>query len=162
MFEPQPAYFCIIQYTPESDRLEGVNVGVVLFCPKLSYLGVQITALYDRAERFFPDIEGEEVQSEAEGLEYRIMHIEAQYMHTLEDLQHFVDTRANQTILTNPRPMSLRQPPEKELLRLFCQLVDERPEALAAHVPAETASAEPHNGAVPIPESPTVAVPANP
>ncbi len=157
MFDSQPAYYCIIQYTPEQDRMEGVNVGVVLFCPKLSYLGVQITALFDRAVRFFgPEVDEEEVWENADGIQYRLLHIEAEHMNTLADLQHFVDTRANQIILTQPRQMTLRQLPQEELLRLFRDLVDDRPEALTS---TESAAQESGNGAVSIPESPTVAVP---
>ncbi len=157
MFEPVPGFYCIIQYSPSNYRMEVVNVGVVIFCPKLSYLGVQVTALYDRAVRFFgPEVDEELVRDDAEGIQYRLLNIEAEHMRTLEDLQHFVDTRANQIILTNPRPMSLRRPPQEELLRIFREVVDDRPEALAVAEP------ESRNGTIAVPESPVVAVPSNP
>ena len=81
-------------------------------------------------------------------------------MHTLEDLQHFVDTRANQIILTQPRPMTLHQPPQAELVRLFRDLVDDRPEAMPVVEPSAPSATR--TGAVPAPESPAAIVRANP
>lgn len=119
----QQGYLCLIQYCPDRARMETVNVGIVVFCPTLDFLGVRVTERDTRAERLFA----------ADGVPLDLLHAAKQAIvnrlrsvdlrpRTLEELQHFVDTRGNDLILTPPRSLRIEEP-ARQLDDLFRQLV---------------------------------------
>jgi hypothetical protein len=133
-------YYSILQYIPDPERAEGVNIGLMLFCPEKNFLKIQISERNGRVRRLF----GRRRSSSANlsrldafktAFEERI-ELEAGRIHTLEDFRAFVNTRANQLRLTDPRPVRVDDP-EAELLNLFALLVEEDE---PSHMPMQRAT----------------------
>ena len=123
---PSKGYYSVIQYCPDPSRGEAANVGVLLFCPNLQYAKTRMDLGNDRIRSFFK-IEGPDLvrvnivkQSIADRLA-----TEGARLKSLEDLERFIATRANQIQMTDPRPMKVFDP-EEDLAELFEQLVGGR------------------------------------
>jgi hypothetical protein len=116
-------YLCLIQFCPDRARMETVNVGLVIFCPALDLLEVRVTENDDRAARLFgPDgVRLDLLDSGKQAIVNRLRAADSR-PRTLEELQHFVDTRGNDLILTQPRSMRVEEP-ARQLDDLFRQLV---------------------------------------
>lgn len=121
-------YYSILQYVPDPERAEGVNIGLILFCPEKGFLKIQTTASNDRVRKLL----GKQHASTANlsrldafktAFAERVG-LEAGRMQSREDFQAFVNTRANQLRLTDPRPVKVTDP-EAELSKLFSLLVDD-------------------------------------
>jgi hypothetical protein len=115
-------YYSILQYVPDVERAEGVNVGVVLICPARNFLKARTTKDNNRVVHFFgtnAGFDGQRLTILKQALEERITAIQ-----TLEEFQRFVETRANHLRLIAPRPIKVTEP-EAELDRLFAALVEE-------------------------------------
>ncbi|MBM3216531.1 DUF3037 domain-containing protein [Candidatus Poribacteria bacterium] len=119
-------YYALIQYCPDSSRMEASNVGVLLFRPDPWYLGVRTAEGNDRPRRFFgtKSFDAARLNAAKKALEIRLRHRGTDFR-TLDDLNAFIDTRANDLIVTAPRPMSVRSPGD-DLERLFQELVGGR------------------------------------
>lgn len=118
-----PGYYSLVQYCPDASRLESVNVGVVLFCPKLNYLDVSLAKNDDRISRVFKGREFRPwtLESAKNALAERLRS-ESYRPRSLEEFQHFIDTRGNELVLTQARTMRVAQPSD-ELEALFKELV---------------------------------------
>lgn len=119
-------YYSILQYVPDLERAEGVNVGVVLFCPEEGFLRAKTSDDNDRVLRFFgerADLDLRRLAVFKLAFEERIA-AEAGRMKTLEDFQQFIATRANHLRLTPPRYIKVTDA-EAELESLFALLVEE-------------------------------------
>ncbi|MBI4750593.1 MAG: DUF3037 domain-containing protein [Acidobacteria bacterium] len=134
-------YYSLLQYVPDLERSEGVNVGIVLFCPDIQFLKIKTDPSNDRIRRFFghdrefnPAILTAYKDIFSERLEYEFSQ---RKLTTLAEFEHFVDTRANVMLLTKPRWVKVYDP-EAELEHLFQTLVGTPVRAIA-----KTASAEP-------------------
>jgi DUF3037 family protein len=126
---PAKGYYSILQYVPDLERAEGANIGVVLFCPDKGFLKAQTATGNDRARRFFGPEESIELDLDRlnafkAAFEERVL-AEAARIKTPEEFRHFVHTRANQLLLTEPRPIKVFDP-EADLARLFDTLVGGR------------------------------------
>lgn len=119
-------YFSLIQYCPDASRLEAANVGVVLFCPELSFLEARTAHRNDRARRFFGSgtFNSQALRDAKRAIERRLA-VERDYIRSLEQFEQFINTRANELKLTSPRPMKVGQP-VKDLDALFVELVGGR------------------------------------
>jgi hypothetical protein len=120
-------YYSILQYVPDLERAEGVNVGVVLICPEEGFLKAKTADDNDRVLRFFgqrADLDLQRLATLKRAFKERIK-IEAGKIKTLEDFEQFVATRANHLRLTAPRPIKISEA-ETELDSLFASLVEER------------------------------------
>jgi hypothetical protein len=132
-------YYCIVQFTPDQALGEAANVGVLLFSPEHGFLDVELSSSNHRVRRFFgPDreLDLERIRALKASLKRRLR-VDAGRFQSLEDLRHFVETRANQIILTPPRPITVTDP-RQDLTSLFQELVGghaQRP-ADTAHFPA--------------------------
>lgn len=80
----------------------------------------------ERVRKFFGDEASGDLHSNAmkTSLANRLKIEEAQFA-SLADFQKFVDSRANQIILTKPKPVKVTDP-ESELEALFAELVSHR------------------------------------
>jgi hypothetical protein len=138
--EPQPGYYSLVQFCPDVSRLEAVNVGVVLFCPGIAFLDVQLTTSDERVAQVFGSEEFRPASLEAakRALASRLRS-EKYRPRSLEEFQHFIDTRGNDLVLTPLRPVKVVQPAE-ELADLFRRLVERPP-----------GRKECHSGAAPLP-----------
>lgn len=113
------AYYSIIQYCPDLSRLEVVNVGLVLFCPKPVDIQVRISVDFGRVIRFFPRVDCALADSAICSTAYRLRH---DGYNSLAELEIFIDTRANSIILTKPRMVKVES--MADIDRLFKELVE--------------------------------------
>ena len=117
---PHKGYYCIAQYCPDLSRLEAANIGVVLYCPSIQYLGVRISPDNNRVKRFFgPHCNFRFITVAKDGLAHRL---QIDPPRTLASLKQFAATRANHLLLTTPRPMRVTHP-NSQLDQLFEELV---------------------------------------
>jgi hypothetical protein len=121
--KPQKGYYSIVQYCPDLSRLEAANIGVLLFCPDSGFLKVLTSANNGRIIRFFGSAghDWKQINTIKSGLQDRL---DKEGIRTVDELQHFVATRANSLQLTPPLPVKV-QDPEKELRELFHEIVGE-------------------------------------
>jgi hypothetical protein len=125
--EPQPGYYSLVQFCPDASRLEAVNIGVVLFCPRIAFLGVQLTTSAERVAQVFgrDGFRPASLEAAKRALASRLRS-EKHRPRSLEEFQHFIDTRGNDLVLTPLRPVKVVQPAE-ELADLFLRLVERPP-----------------------------------
>ena len=119
----KPAYYSLIQFCPDPSRAEAVNLGVLLFCPEAGFIGARTSASNERAAKLAgrQAIDSASLNSAKRAIERRL-EVDRDSFQTLEDLQRFVDTRANALKLTQPRPVKVLDPAE-DLVKLFEELV---------------------------------------
>ena len=120
-------YYSLIQYCPDSGRLEAANIGVLLFRPERHFLKALTTTNNRRIIHFFGS-EGHDwtrINAFKRGLEDRLA-VEGPEIQTLEQLEHFIAQRANLLQITAPRPMKVVDP-RKDLDDLFRELIGEAP-----------------------------------
>jgi hypothetical protein len=119
-------YYSILRYIPDLERGEGANIGVVLFCPELRFLKARTSRGNDRVRRFFrsSELDLQRINAFKETFEERVS-IEAERIETIEDFQTFIDTRANQLRLSEPRAVKVLDA-ENTLGELFEELVGGR------------------------------------
>ena len=118
-------YYSLIQYCPDLGRMEAANIGVLLFCPEQRFLKAVTAGSNSRIRQFFGS-EGHDwirINAFKKGLEDRLVR-ESGSIEKLEDLQRFIDQRANLLQITSPRPMRVGDP-EEELNQLFRELLGE-------------------------------------
>ena len=120
---PSKGFYSLIQYCPDLSRLEAANVGVVLFCPEPHFIRARTTDSVQRIRRFFgsADRDWEQIREAKTAIEERL-EVEGEHFRTLQDLQHFIETRGNEIQLTPPRPVKVFNP-ERDLESLFRSLV---------------------------------------
>lgn len=119
-------YYSILRYIPDLERGEGANIGIVLFCPALKFLKARTAAGNDRVRRFFrsSELDLKRINAFKEMFAERVS-IETERIETIDDFRTFIDTRANQLRLSEPRPIKVVDP-EKTLSELFEELVGGR------------------------------------
>ncbi|MCC7437206.1 MAG: DUF3037 domain-containing protein [Armatimonadetes bacterium] len=123
-------YYSIVQYVPDIERTEGINIGIVLFCPEKNYLQVQLSSTNDRIGRFFESkkeigLNLARIKVLKQGFEERIA-FEKGRIANQEDFGLFVASRGNHLLLTEPRPIKIIDP-NIELEQLFNRLVGSSP-----------------------------------
>lgn len=121
--KPQRGYYSLIQFCPDASRMEAVNVGVVLFCPGLEFLDARTSNNNRRAEKLVgrSNLKREALNAAKEAIERRLI-VDRQAFQNLEDLERYIDTRANCLKLTQARPVKVFNP-ETDLDRLYEELV---------------------------------------
>lgn len=119
-------YYSVIQFCPDLMRLEAANIGVLLFCPELPFLAARIARDNDRIRKFFgsQDLDWQKLRLLKAAFEDRVA-AEAETIRTLDQLQEFIDLRANQFRLTKPRSIRIEDP-QQQLRQLFEELADSR------------------------------------
>jgi len=125
--KPTKGYYSILQFVPDLERAEGANIGVLLFCPETNFLKIKTANGNDRARRLFGHDEQLDLirlNAFKESFEERVF-LERKRIITIDDFKHFIDTRANQLLLTQPHPVKVYDA-ETELQRLFQTLVGGR------------------------------------
>ena len=132
------AFYSVIQYCPDRFRAEAVNVGLVLYREDPRFLRAKIIDNHRRVSRLF-GISGKELANlrfAEEGLAYRLNE-RGEDIASLDDLTAYINTRANDLRLTEPR-LSVVSDIEADFARLFAKLAaDEGAAALASQRPAE-------------------------
>ena len=116
-------HYSLIQYCPDPARMESVNIGVLLFCPEAGFLSALVSGDNRRVKQFFGRGEHDFKQLNLfkRGIKERISR-EAKQILSLEDLQKFIDRRANLIRITDPIAMRVSDP-KADLAKLFDSLV---------------------------------------
>lgn len=116
-------YYSLIQYCPDASRAEAANVGVLLFCPDLRFIEARTSDDHARIRRFFgpESFDPARITAAKRAVEDYIR-LHTDQFRSLDDLRRFIDTRANEMIVTEPRPLKVVDP-AAELDELFAQLV---------------------------------------
>lgn len=124
--KPSQGYYSIIQYCPDLMRLEGANVGVVLFCPELGRIQARTAKGNQRIRRFFgsEDDDWAQINAVKFSIEQRLK-VEGERFQSLADLEQFIATRGNEIRLTPARSIRVVDF-DTELQRLFDRLVGGR------------------------------------
>jgi hypothetical protein len=104
--QPIEGYYSLIQYCPDRGRAEGVNVGLLLFSPTTGRLEVRRASKLRRLRRVFGS-ESLDLSAVRYSLTAFVDALEADAergrFRSLQDLQAFIDTRANEFLLTQPK-----------------------------------------------------------
>ncbi len=116
-------YYCVIQFCPDPSRAEAANIGVLLFCPERRFISARTAGRNTRVRQFFgPDsFDRQQLDAAKRAIEERLQ-VERDQFRSLDDLERFIDTRANEIIITPPRLIRVVDP-ERELADLFDELV---------------------------------------
>jgi hypothetical protein len=114
-------YYSLIQFCPDSSRLEGVNIGVVLYLASEKRLKVRITRNNQRIRRFFGNQNWQLVKRARLSIENQLL---SQQFLSIEELENYISKRANIVQLTPPRPMRITDL-ETDVNNLFDRLVGE-------------------------------------
>src|SRR5579872_5748385 len=112
------AYYSVIQYCPDRSRAEAANVGVLLYVPGRGYLKARLSAGNDRVRRFFEGTDVESINASKKSFQARIQRASDEIT-SVSDLEHFIASRANDFLLTAPRPMRVSTDFDGELGVLF-------------------------------------------
>jgi hypothetical protein len=93
------AWFSVVQYVPDLDRGEGVNVGVALFCPDSGRVRVALSETNDAVRTRFAghDFDDEGLSYAKQSLKRRL---ERATVVTLAAAQEVVDREANELVLS--------------------------------------------------------------
>ena len=125
-------YYSIMRFVPDAFRGEGVNLGVLLLCPKEGYLEWSFTPNHQRARRFFKyEADAHRLKILSKGLASRL---EAERSHLLDPdtLRVFAGRQQDAIQLTELRTCAVVDP-RAELQRLYQRLVEpETVETVAA------------------------------
>jgi hypothetical protein len=100
----QRGYYSLIQFCPDQSRLEGVNVGVVLYSPADQKLEVLVAPDNRRIRKFFGNRDWDFVNRAKASIEHQLR---LQSFHTVSDLADYIARRANVIQLTPLRPMRI-------------------------------------------------------
>jgi len=121
--KPQRGYYSLIQFCPDASRMESVNVGVLLFCPALDFLGARTSNNNSRAEKLVGRgrLEKAALNAAKEAIERRL-EVDRESFRNIEDIERFVNTRGNWLKLTQARPVKVFNP-ESDLTALYEELV---------------------------------------
>jgi hypothetical protein len=124
MMNAKRGYYSVVQYVPNLDRAESVNIGVLLFVAETSFCEVRMSRDNGRARHVF-GVSGDELK-QLKDFKLSFAHrIEAEKLTltTVELLEKFVHTRGNQIKLTEPRFIKVTETCRDQLDRLFEELV---------------------------------------
>jgi hypothetical protein len=129
MAEMLNCYYSLVQYCPDSSRLEAVNVGVVLACPREQFVDVLLSSANDRVRRLFgrDGLDLPSLNDAKRALTNRIRRFKAELASEI-GFSGFAASRGNDLTLTPPRPMRAENP-ETALQQLFDELVGGRRQA---------------------------------
>ncbi|MBP3960939.1 DUF3037 domain-containing protein [Gemmata sp. G18] len=122
-----PGYYSVIQYCPDFGRLEGANVGVLLYCPATGYFDVKTNRRVGRIHRFFGKnhISLKQYTRLVSSFETRIRQASKSFR-DVADLRKFIGQEANDLLITDPRKVSVSVP-GVQFFQLFEELVEPQP-----------------------------------
>ncbi len=130
-------YYCLVQFCPNPARAEVANIGVLVFCPDAKFLETRLVHGNDRIRRIFGDeFDSNLVDGAKEALQARLIEDKINFQ-TLDDLNKFIVTRANDVRITVPRFLKTEDP-YQELDNLFNEFVGGRSRTLKEKNPVLT------------------------
>ncbi|MBN1579031.1 MAG: DUF3037 domain-containing protein [Chitinispirillaceae bacterium] len=118
-------YYSLVQFCPNPARAEVANIGVIVFCPDAKFLETRLVSGNDRIRRIFGDgFDSNLIDGAKEALQARLIEEKSNFR-TLDDLNKFIATRANDIRVTVPRFLKTEDPLQ-ELENLFKEFVGGR------------------------------------
>lgn len=152
-------FYSIIQYCPNLDRGEGINIGVVLFCPELRSINVRMTKTNEAVRRHFRGHEFDDRRlSSAKGaLACRLRKSEVA---SIVDFRVFISKESEHLVIVPPK-QTLVSRPDIDIDALFDELVGESSNRRRARAKAPDLSRvfEPLTLGAPILRDQTVEIP---
>ena len=117
--EHTKGYYSLIQYCPDRSRMELCNLGVILFAPQINFLDIKIIKNNNKVKKFFGknSFDDKWLTNAKNSLVYTIKNIKSK-----EEFEHFIQTRANELILSNLTSVRIIYP-EITLANLFLELI---------------------------------------
>lgn len=117
-------HYSLVQYCPDTARLEVANIGVVLFCAERQYLRVRMTSNHKRINQMFGRGKRDltRLRVVKEGLE-RKLESKRQDLQILEQLERFAALQVNNLQMTQFMPCRIKEDPDRELNSLYSELV---------------------------------------
>ncbi|WP_162237579.1 DUF3037 domain-containing protein [Brevundimonas sp. Leaf168] len=126
-------YYALLQYSPQPERQEFLNFGVLLVVPALDFADVAIAKGSARMERIFEGIPKARFEEEKRGFGNRIK-MEFARRRSVESLDELSRKLANDFRISELRSVAVDDP-EQQLQHLFKILVgDEEPKKKAARI----------------------------
>lgn len=124
MMNAKKGYYSVVQYVPDLDRAESVNIGVLMFVAETNFCEVRLSRDNGRVRHFFC-VSGDDLTRLTEFKRSFTHRIEAEKLNltSVEQLEKFIHTRGNQIQLTEPRFVKVLKTCEEQLDQLFIDLV---------------------------------------
>jgi hypothetical protein len=97
-------YYSLVQFCPDSSRLEGVNIGVLLYCSREQRLQVLFSRNNQRIRKFFGNQNWDFVNRAKKSIEDQL---KTQRFQDVSELNAYISKRANAVQLTPLRPMRI-------------------------------------------------------
>ncbi len=118
-------FYSLVQYCPDLSRLEVANVGVVLFCAELNYLGVELTQNHSRISQMFGRGERDlkRLRVVKAGLEERLTG-SGDDLKSLDSLNELAALHVNTIRMTRFMPCRVSGTPQVDLKRMYAELVE--------------------------------------
>jgi Protein of unknown function (DUF3037) len=127
-------YYSLIQFCPDPSRLEGINIGVLIYSPESGKLKFRLTENNQRIRKVFGKQDWDFLNRAKESVEHRL---ETERFATVSDLESYISKRANLIQLTPLRPIRISEI-EHDVLALYKRLVGpdraERKPRIATHL----------------------------
>jgi hypothetical protein len=113
-------YYSLIQFCPDPSRLEGINIGVLVYSPDHGRLAFRLTESNQRIRRVFGQQDWTFIDRVRESVRSRL---QAEKFETVRDLESFITKRANVVQLTPVRPLKIGDI-DQEVSELYRRLVE--------------------------------------
>lgn len=120
--ERKAGKYALIQFCPAPERMEFVNIGVMLIVPEIGYIGVKISKSNARVERLFGKQARHHVGFLKESFENRLRH-EFSSNFNDEVFHSFSRKRANEIRVSPIQSILISDDPDRSLESLFSELV---------------------------------------
>lgn len=129
-------FYSLVQYCPDLSRLEVANVGVVLFCAELNYLGVELTQNHTRISRMFGRGQRDlkRLRVVKAGLEERLTS-SGNDLRSLDSLNELAALHVNTIRMTRFMPCKVSGTPQVDLKRMYEELVESPKESKSVSKP---------------------------
>jgi len=125
--ERYQGHYALVQFSPVPERLEFVNIGLILLVPELDFVGIRLARGQRRVERIFGRQSKSYLDAVKSSFKSRLS-AEARNLLDKERFQDFASKRANQVRLSRLLPISVSHDAQLNFDALFEELVgdDER------------------------------------
>jgi hypothetical protein len=118
-------YYSLIQFCPDPSRLEGINIGVLVYSPESARLVFRLTQGNQRIRKVFGQQDWNFLDRVRESVQSRLR---SEKFETVSDLESYIAKRANVVQLTPLRPLKIGDI-DQEISALYRRLVE--PETVA-------------------------------
>ena len=116
--------YALIQFSPVPERMEFLNIGVLLIVPEMQFVSVRFAKAHPRIDRYFMHPQPAYLDGLKASLAARVRSDFSRSV-SIEALQHFADRRANEIQFSPFMPVAVIEP-EATLNQLFEDLVGEK------------------------------------